>query len=75
MSNEKGIDPKKLNAMKMKILKAEQENLRTKDKTTDQMVDHIRKIIISALKEGISHSCVGLMLVVFSSSVSGWLSS
>ena len=26
MSNEKGIDPKKLNAMKMKILKAEQEN-------------------------------------------------
>lgn len=31
MSNEKGIDPKKLNAMKMKILKAEQENLRTKD--------------------------------------------
>ena len=52
MSNEKGIDPKKLNAMKMKILKAEQENLRTKDKTTDQMVDHIRKIIKNKAKKG-----------------------
>ena len=52
MSNEKGIDPKKLNAMKMKILKAEQENLRTKDKTTDQMVDHIRKIITKKKKKG-----------------------
>ena len=52
MSNEKGIDPKKLNAMKMKILKAEQENLRTKDKTTDQMVDHIRKIITTEAKKG-----------------------
>lgn len=50
MSNEKGIDPKKLNAMK--ILKAEQENLRTKDKTTDQMVDHIRKIITTEAKKG-----------------------
>ena len=28
MSNEKGIDPKKLNAMKMKILKAEQEKFK-----------------------------------------------
>lgn len=52
MSNEKGIDPKKLNAMKIKILKAEQENLRTKDKTTDQMVDHIRKIITTEAKKG-----------------------
>lgn len=52
MSNEKGIDPKKLNAMKMKILRAEQENLRTKDKTTDAMVEHIRKIIASEAKKG-----------------------
>lgn len=52
MSNEKGIDPKKLNAMKMKILKAEQENLRTKDKTTDAMVEHIRKIIATEAKKG-----------------------
>ena len=52
MSNEKGIDPKRLNAMKMKILKAEQENLRTKDRTTDAMVEHIRKIIASEAKKG-----------------------
>lgn len=52
MSNEKGIDPKRLNAMKMKILKAEQENLRTKDKTTDAMVEHIRKIIATEAKKG-----------------------
>lgn len=52
MSNEKGIDPKKLNAMKVKILKAEQENLRTKDKTSDAMVEHIRKIIASEAKKG-----------------------
>ena len=52
MSNENGIDPKKLNAMKIKILKAEQENLRTKDKTTDEMVEHIRRIIASEAKKG-----------------------
>lgn len=52
MSNEKGIDPKKLNAMKMKILKAEQDNLRTKDKTTDAMVEQIRKIIATEAKKG-----------------------
>lgn len=51
MSNENGIDPKKLNAMKIKILKAEQENLRTKDKTTDAMVECIRKIIVSEAKK------------------------
>ena len=52
MSNENGIDPKKLNAMKIKILKAEQENLRTKDKTTDEMVEHFRRIIASEAKKG-----------------------
>lgn len=52
MSNENGIDPKKLNAMKIKILRAEQENLRTKVKTTDEMVEHIRKIIVSEAKKG-----------------------
>ena len=43
MSNESNIDPRKLNAMKVKILRAEQENLRTREKTSEQMVDHIRK--------------------------------
>ena len=52
MSNEKGIDPKKLKAMKIRILKGEEENLRTKDKTTDAMVEHIRKIIASEAKKG-----------------------
>lgn len=36
---------KKLNAMKVKILKAERENLKTREKTNDQMVELIRRII------------------------------
>lgn len=52
MSNENGIDPKKLNEMKVKILRAEQANLRTREKTTDEMVDYIRKIIASVAKKG-----------------------
>ncbi len=53
MSNEtSGIDPKKLNAMKVKILRAEQENLKTREKTTDAMVEQIRKIIASEAKKG-----------------------
>ena len=51
MSNENEIKKKKLNAMKIKILKAEQENLRTKDKTTDAMVEYIRRIIVSEAKK------------------------
>ena len=52
MSNENGIDPKKLNEMKVKILRAEQANLRTREKTTDEMVENIRKIITSVAKKG-----------------------
>lgn len=36
---------KKLNAMKVKILEAERENLKTREKTNDQMVELIRRII------------------------------
>ncbi len=36
---------KKLNAMKVKILRAERENLKTREKTNEQMVDLIRRII------------------------------
>ena len=36
---------KKQNTMKVKILKAEQENLKTREKSSDQMVELIRKII------------------------------
>ena len=52
MSNENGIEPKKLDAMKVKVLKAEQENLRTRHKTTDEVVEHIRRIIASEAKKG-----------------------
>ena len=51
MSNESSINPKKLNAMKVKILRAEQENLRTREKTSEQMVDYIRKIIAHEAKK------------------------
>lgn len=42
---------KKLNAMKVKILKAEQENLKTREKTNDQMVEQIRQIIQNEAKK------------------------
>lgn len=42
---------KKLNAMKVKILKAEQENLKTREKTNDQMVELIRRIIKDEAKK------------------------
>ena len=51
MSNESKIDPKKLNAMKVKILRAEQENLKTREKTSEQMADYIRKIIAHEAKK------------------------
>ena len=50
MSNEKELNEKKLNAMKYKILKAEQENLKTREKNTDQMVELIRRIITDESK-------------------------
>ena len=51
MSNEKELNEKKLNAMKFKILKAEQENLKTREKNTDQMVELIRRIITDESKK------------------------
>lgn len=51
MSNEQVIIEKRLNAMKYKILKIEQENLKTQEKTTDQMVENIRRIIIDESKK------------------------
>lgn len=52
MSNEVTIDPKKFNKMKIKILKAEQDNLKTHDKKSEEMVDLIRRIIVSEAKKG-----------------------
>ena len=51
MSNEKYVNDKKLNAMKFKILKTEQENLKTREKTNDQMVEAIRRIITDEAKK------------------------
>lgn len=45
MSNAKELDTKKLNAMKAKILLAEKQNLNTREKNTDQMIEKIRMII------------------------------
>jgi hypothetical protein len=51
MSNEQEVQEKRLNAMKYKILKAEQENLKTKEKTTEEMVELIRRIITDEAKK------------------------
>lgn len=51
MSNEQDVREKRLNAMKLKILKAEQENLKTREKTTEQMVETIRRIINDEAKK------------------------
>lgn len=42
---------KRINAMKYKILKLEQENLKTREKTTEQMVETIRRIILDESKK------------------------
>ncbi|WP_176528280.1 hypothetical protein [Priestia megaterium] len=39
------IDQKKLNQMKLNILRAEQNNLKTREKTNEEMIETIRKII------------------------------
>ena len=51
MPNEQEVQEKRLNAMKYKILKAEQENLKTREKTNDQMVETIRRIIMDEAKK------------------------
>ena len=45
------LNEKKLNSMKVRILKAEQENQKTHDKTTDAMVETIRRIITEEAKK------------------------
>lgn len=51
MSNEQSAQEMRINAMKYKILKAEQENLKTREKTTEQMVETIRRIITDEAKK------------------------
>ena len=51
MSNSQAAHEKRINAMKVKILKAEQENLKTRGKNYDQMVETIRRIINDEAKK------------------------
>lgn len=51
MSSEQVAREKRINAMKYKILKIEQENLKTREKTTEQMVEAIRRIISDEAKK------------------------
>ena len=45
------LDENKLNRMKLAILKAEQENLKTRDRGEEAMVELIRRIIIDEVKK------------------------
>lgn len=47
----KNLEEKRLTAMKVKILELEKENLKTRDKTNDEMVESIRKIISTELNK------------------------
>lgn len=45
------INDTKLNRIKLSILKLERENLKTRDKTNDEMVENIRRIIMDEVKK------------------------
>jgi len=45
------LNEKKINQMKVDILKAEQDNLKTREKSSDAMVDVVRKIIVDEVKK------------------------
>jgi len=45
------INEKKLKRMKYEILKAEQENLKTRERANEAMVELIRRIIIDEVKK------------------------
>lgn len=44
------IDKKKLEIMKLKIIREEKQNVKTKDKRRDEMVDKLREIIMEEVK-------------------------
>lgn len=45
------LNSKKLDRMKVSILEIEQQNLKTKEKSNDAMVDTVRKIIIDEVNK------------------------
>ncbi|MGI6462139.1 MAG: hypothetical protein ACOX04_00695 [Candidatus Scatomorpha sp.] len=51
MPNENSLNKKKLTAMTYKILEAEEQNLRTRAKTNEEMVETIRKIIMDEARK------------------------
>ena len=51
MSKEQEVDEKRLNAMKVKILREEKRNLKTQEKTSEQMSDLIVRIITDESKK------------------------
>ncbi|MFE0507028.1 hypothetical protein ACWF7H_19220 [Peribacillus butanolivorans] len=50
-SSEVNIDEKKLNQMKLGIILVERKNLKTREKSNDEMVETIRKIIENEIKK------------------------
>ena len=51
VTNDSGLNEKKLNQMKLEILRVEKENLKTREKPTEEMVELIAKIIIRESKK------------------------
>ena len=51
MNDTHELDEKKLNMIKIRILALERENLKTQDKTHEQMADKIRSIIAEEVKK------------------------
>lgn len=45
------LDEKRLNNMKLNIIKLEKENLTTREKTNEEMVETIRKIISNEINK------------------------
>ena len=50
-NGEQELNQKKLEQMKVEILKAERVNLKTREKSTDAMVEAVRKIIVIETKK------------------------
>ena len=57
MSDGVKLDETKVRRITLKILNAENENLRTREKTNDEMVDKIRRLIIDEVNKRVSTKC------------------
>ncbi len=51
MNEKHQLDEKKLNMIKIRVLALERENLKTQEKTNEQMADKIRSIITEEVKK------------------------